>query len=286
MKKISILMALTLTLAASCNKALEKDVVESGFAPAQSVPTVSSLTVTEVNEVEKKAVISATFADVSADLDSLEIGFLSSTDPTFATSSVVLVENPADGTYSAEVTVVPGTTNYFVAMAATTGGANYTEVVSYDVPDIPMYAKLAKSYSGTYYSWYDGSAANKVYLDIADDHTTVTLYNWDPFIAGYAKPASPEANRLVGVLDEENYVITFTADQPPFFMLGFADAAVVVFGEDGETPVTEFVVKVSADCQSITLPEYGCYSTGQGGFYDGWGGDEATATGPIVLRAN
>lgn len=279
-------MALTLTLAASCNKALEKDVVEAGFAPAPAVPTVSNLVVTEVNEVEKKAVITATFAGVSADLDSLEIGFMSSTDPTFANSSAVLVENPADGTFSVEVPVMPGATNYFVAMAATTGGANYTQVLPYEVPDIPMWAKLADSYAGTYYSWYDGSAVNAVYLEIADDHKTITIYNWDPLIAGYVKPANPKSNALTGVLDEEKYTITFTADQPPFFMFGFSDAAAVVFGPDGETPVSEFVVTVSPDCQSITIPEYGCYSTKQGGFYDGWGGDEATASGPIVLKAN
>lgn len=280
-------MALTLTLAASCNKALEKDVVEAGFAPAPAVPTVSNLVVSEVNEIEKKAVITATFAGVSADLDSLEIGFMSSTDPTFANSSAVLVENPADGTFSVEVPVMPGATNYFVAMAATTGGANYTQVLPCEVPDIPMWAKLAESYAGTYYSWYDGSAANAVHLQISEDHSEVMLYNFDPFLSSALKrDPAPGLNCLTGKLDQENYTITFTADQPPFFMLSAADAAVVVFGPDGETPVTEFVVKVSQDCQSITIPEYGCYSTGQGGFYDRWGGDEATATGPIVLKAN
>lgn len=269
---------------ASCNKALEKDVVEAGFAPAQPVPTVSNLVVAEVNEVEKIAVLTATFEGITSDMDSLEIGFMSSLDGTFQSSTAVLVD-PVNGTATATVDVMPGTTNYFIAMAATTGGAAYSEVVSYDVPDIPMYAKLAKSYAGTFYSWYGGSKAHAMYLEVSEDHSAVTLYNWDPFLAGYASPA-PGVNSLTGKLDQENYTITFTADQPPFFMFGFADAALVTFDATGENPVSEFVVTVSKDCQSIVIPEYGCYSTGQNGFYDGWGGDPDSAAGPITLRAN
>lgn len=284
MKRISIILALSAALFASCDKALEKDEVEAGFAPAQPVPTISNLTVKSVNEAEMQAVLTATVDGITAGLDSLEVGFLSTTDPTFQTASSFMVD-PENGTVTAVVTVVPGTKNYFMGMTATTGGASYTEAVAYDVPDIPMYAKLASSYAGTYYSWYGGEAVNAVYLQLSEDKTTVTLYNWDPFLAGYQEP-DPAANALTGVLDQENYTITFTADNPPFFMLGFADAAVVVFDETGENPITEFVVNVSSDCKTIYLPEYGCYSTGQGGFYDGWGGNPDDATGPIALRAN
>lgn len=269
---------------ASCNKALEKDVVEAGFAPAQAVPTVSNLVVTEVNEVEKIAVLTATVEGITSDMDSLEVGFMSSLDGTFQSSTAVLV-NPENGTVTATVSVMPGLTNYFVAMAATLGGASYTEVVSYDVPDIPMYAKLAKSYAGTYYSWYGGSSANAVYLEVSEDHSEVTIYNWDPMLAQYVAP-SLTANALTGKLDQENYTITFTADQPPFFMFNFSDAGLVTFDETGENPVSEFVVTVSQDCQSITIPEYGLYATTQNGFYDGWGGDPDTASGPITLKAN
>lgn len=284
MKRISIILALSAAVFASCNKALEKDEVEAGFAPAQPVPTVSNLTIVEVKEVEMKAVVSATFEGVNDGLDSLEIGFLSSTDATFQSASAVLVD-PANGTVTATVDVVPGTKNYFRAMAATTGGSAYTEVIEYDVPDIPMYAKLAESYAGTYYSWYTEPKANAIHVAVSEDKTQVTLYNWDPFIANYA-PLDPAANALTGALDQENYTITFTADNPPFFMLGFSDAAVVVFDATGENPVSEFVVTVSPDCKSITIPEYGCYSTQQGGFYEGWGGNADDASGPIVLRAN
>lgn len=268
---------------ASCNKALEKHEVEAGFDPAQPVPTVSNLVVSDVDETIQKAVLTATVDGITAGMDSLEVGFLSSTDGTFQTATATLVD-PVNGTISATVNVRPGTTNYFVAMAATLGGASYTDVVSYDVPDVPMYAKLAKSYAGTYYSWYEGSVANVVYLQLSEDNSEVTLYNWDPFLAGYAEP-DPSANSLTGKLDQENFTITFTTDTPPFFMFGFADAALVTFDANGD-PTSEFVVTISKDCQSITIPEYGCYSTGQGGYYDGWGGDAATAEGPIVLRAN
>lgn len=283
MKRISIILALSAAVFASCNKALEKDEVEAGFAPAQPVPTVSNLTVTDVDEFSKKAVLTATVEGVTEGMDSLEVGFLSTTDQSFQNATAVMVD-PQNGTVTAEVSVVPGTKNYFIAMAATIGGASYTEAVEYDVPDIPMYAKLAGAYAGTYYSWYGGSAANIVYLELSEDKTQITLYNWDPFLAQYQDPVST-ANKLTGILDQENYTITFTADNPPFFMLSMQDAAVVVFDEAGENPVTEFVVTVSPDCQSISLPEYGCYSTGQGGFYDGWGGNPDDATGPIVLQA-
>ncbi len=269
---------------ASCNKALEKDVVESGFAPAQPVPTVSNLVVSEVNEVEKTAVLTATIAGVTSGMDSLEVGFMSSLDKTFQTSSVVLV-NPENGTVSATVSVMPGATNYFVAMAATIGGAAYSDVLSYDVPDIPMYAKLAGSYAGTYYSYFDQGVpvAHALKLLVSDDHSEVTLYHFDPFIGGYVEPGL-EANCFTGKLDQDNYTITFTTDTPPFFMFGFADAAVVVTDADGNA-LSEFVVTISPDCQSITIPEYGVYSTQQGGYYEAWGGNP-DGSGPIVLKAN
>lgn len=277
---------LSAAMFASCNKALEKDVVEAGFAPAQAVPTVSNLTVTSVNEVEKIAVLTATFGGITADMDSLEIGFMSSTDKTFQNATAKLVD-PANGTFSATVNVMPGATNYFIAMAATLGGASYTEVVEYDVPDIPMYAKLAESYAGTFYSYYEQGVpvAHAVNFAVSEDHSTVTIYNWDPFLYSALGPATePTANFLTGTLDQENYTIKFTADQPPFFMFSAADAALVTFDASGENPLTEFEVQISKDCTQIIFPEYGCYSTQQGGFYDSWGGNE-DGTGPIVLKA-
>lgn len=278
-------MMLSAVVLASCSKALEKDEVEAGFAPAQPVPTVSNLTVTSVNEIEKIAVLTATFDGITDNMDSLEIGFMSSTDKTFQSANAVLVD-PANGTFSATVSVIPGAKNYFVAMAATLGGAAYSEVAEYDVPDIPMYAKLAKSYAGTFYSYYEKGVpvAHAVYLEVSEDHSEVTIYNWDPFLANYQAP-NPSANSLTGKLDQENYTITFTADNAPFFMFGFQDAALITFDEAGENPLTEMKVHISSDCTKITIPEYGCYSTGQGGYYDSWGGNE-DGSGPIVLQAN
>lgn len=284
MKKLSIILTLSAAVLASCTGALEKDEVEAGFAPAGAVPTVTDLQVTEVDEFAKTAVVTATFDGITDDMAAVEIGFLTSTSESFLNSTATMVE-AENGTFSATVAVVPGITNYFVAMAATTGGACYTETVAYDVPDIPVYAKLAPSYSGTYYSWYGGSAANVVYVDVADDHKTITLYNWDPMVAGIAEP-SLTVNSLVGTLDEEKLTITFTSATPPFFMLNFSDAGVVVFDEAGENPVSEFVVTLSPDCLKMVIPEYGLYSTSQNGFYDGWGGDAETASGPIVLVAD
>ena len=284
MKRISIiLMMLSAAVFASCNKALEKDVVEAGFAPAQPVPTVSNLVVSEVNEVEKIAVLTATVEGITSGMDSLEVGFMSCLDGTFQNSTAVLV-NPENGTITATVSVMPGAKNYFVAMAATLGGASYSDVISYDVPDIPMYAKLAKSYAGTYYSYFDAGVpvAHALNLLVSDDHTEVTLYHFDPFIGKYVAPGL-EANCFTGKLDQENFTITFTTDTPPFFMFGFADAAVVVTDAAGNA-LSEFVVTISKDCQSITIPEYGVYSVNQGGYYEAWGGNE-DGTGSITLKA-
>lgn len=268
---------------ASCNKALEKDVVEAGFAPAQPVPTVSNLVVSEVNEVEKIAVLTATVEGITSGMDSLEVGFMSCLDGTFQNSNAVLV-NPENGTVTATVSVMPGMKNYFVAMAATLGGASYSDVVAYDVPDIPMYAKLAASYAGTYYSYFDQGVpvAHALGLLVSDDHQEVSLYNFDPFIAGYAAP-SLEANCLTGKLDQDNYTITITTDTAPFFMLNFADAAVVVTDAAGN-PLSEIVIQISKDCQSLTIPEYGVYSVNQGGYYEAWGGNE-NGSGSITLKA-
>ena len=255
MKRISIiLMMLSAAVFASCNKALEKDVVEAGFAPAQPVPTVSNLVVTSVNELEKSAVLTATFDGITAGMDSLEIGFMSSTDKTFQTSTAVLID-PANGTYSATVSVKPGMKNYFVAMAATLGGSAYSEVVEYDVPSVPWYRIVSDKYVANLESYFGDVYAHVIGVNLDADNKTLTLNNLDAWAADQGVPTS-----FTGTVDLDTRVASFDCSA------GFVDHGIAAYGfylvaidpvalsQGSLSVITEFEVTFSEDGSLMNMP--------------------------------
>ena len=258
MKRISIILMLSAALFASCNKALEKAEVEAGFAPAPSVPTVSNLVVTEVNELEQYALLTATFDGVTPGTDSLEIGFMSSVDKTFQTSNAVLVD-PANGTFSAKVPVKTGVKNYFVAMAATLGGAAYSEVAEYDVPQVPWYKLIAKSYVGDLHSYFEEVPceypAHVIDVDFDLENATLTLNNRDAWALDQKVPTT-----FTGSVDLDTRVATFDCSDV------FVDHGIAVYGyflvaldpaalEAGElVPATTIEVSFSEDASKISMP--------------------------------
>ena len=151
MKKIIAYIALPALIFTACNKVLELDEVEAGFAERGALPEVSiDPSTIVVDEYAQTVTLDVTFGGVTADMDSLELGLLSGQDAGFTESSVTLLEEPANGTYRMTVHVAAGATNYVKAMAATTDGAVYSERITVDVPDIPWYYKIAAQYVGTY----------------------------------------------------------------------------------------------------------------------------------------
>lgn len=262
---------LSAALFASCNKVLEKAEVEAGFNPAQPVPTVTNLVVSEVNELEKYAVLTATFEGVTSGVDSLEIGFMSSTDKTFQSSTAVLID-PANGTYSAKVGVKPGVKNYFVAMAASLGGASYSEVAEYDVPMVAWYKLIADQYVGDLHSYFEEVdceyPSHAIDVDFNLENQTVTLTNLDAWAAAQGVPTT-----LTGTVDLDTRVASFDCTA------GFVDHGIAAYGFylaslDPEalaagslSVITTFDVTFSEDGSLMNMPLWATV-TGEGQIAD------------------
>ena len=268
--KYLAIAASALLLAASCQKTLEKAEVENGFAPRGEV-SAATINTSDFKIVEENAYaeVSASFSGVASDMDSLEIGFIVSTDPEFKSSTAYLVENPTDGTFTKQVKVKVGTINYVKAFAANTDGVSYSEVLELDVPAVPWYKMVAKQYVADVYSYWDeGSCSYAGYvLDIDFDVNakTMTVNNIDAW--GYAQgvPSS-----ITGTVDLEARTVSFD------FSAGYADVGLgrygfVTYALDAEAlsagslmPVTEFVFNFSEDGSQMSVPTYCTYSIQEG----------------------
>lgn len=196
----------------SCNKAaLSKSEVEAGFAAKGPVPTV---TIDKNIPVEVTvATVNVTFAGISeASSDSLSIGVLVSSDPTFYKSKFYAAETLADGTYAVECEVEPNATVYFRGVAANVNGTNYSETVSIVTPDVPFWAKVGGVYGCTEFSerYGDSYEGHSIIIVVNDDHTTCTIGNLEPYYAGEGY-LYPDMNYVSGVLDNDAQTITVKA---------------------------------------------------------------------------
>lgn len=268
MKKIIAYIALPALIFTACNKVLELDEVEAGFAERGALPEVSiDPSTIVVDEYAQTVTLDVTFGGVTADMDSLELGLLSGQDAGFTESSVTLLEEPANGTYRMTVHVAAGATNYVKAMAATTDGAVYSERITVDVPDIPWYYKIAAQYVGTYEP--DSNTASQgalayenhvVKVELSDDLSTVTFYDIDPYVQEKAGTSyvSGRMNYITGELDLDARTVTFTVvgygvnpNFEPYLL-----APITSYSEEGYGVGQSFVITFSEDAGEFTLPWY------------------------------
>ncbi len=268
MKKIIAYIALPALIFTACNKVLELDEVEAGFAERGALPEVSiDPSTIVVDEYAQTVTLDVTFGGVTADMDSLELGLLSGQDAGFTESSVTLLEEPANGTYRMTVHVAAGATNYVKAMAATTDGAVYSERITVDVPDIPWYYKIAAQYVGTYEP--DSNTASQgalayenhvVKVELSDDLSTVTFYDIDPYVQEKAGTSyvSGRMNYITGKLDLDARTVTFTVvgygvnpNFEPYLL-----APITSYSEEGYGVGQSFVITFSEDAGEFTLPWY------------------------------
>lgn len=268
MKKIIAYIALPALIFTACNKVLELDEVEAGFAERGALPEVSiDPSTIVVDEYAQTVTLDVTFGGVTADMDSLELGLLSGQDAGFTESSVTLLEEPANGTYRMTVHVAAGATNYVKAMAATTDGAVYSERITVDVPDIPWYYKIAAQYVGTYEP--DSNTASQgatayenhvVKVELSDDLSTITFYDIDPYVqeAAGTSYVSGRMNYITGELDLDARTVTFTVvgygvnpNFEPYLL-----APITSYSEEGYGVGQSFVITFSEDASEFTLPWY------------------------------
>lgn len=275
MNKLLSYMALPALLFVSCNKVLELDEVEAGFAAKGALPEVSiDASTIEVDEYAQTVTLDVTFSGVTADMDSLELGLLSGQDAGFTESSVTLLETPADGTYRMSVHVAAGVTNYVKAMAATTDGSVYSDRITVDVPDIPWYYKIAEEYVGTFEpdaqsaEEYDPFENHAIRIELPDEingdegTVPVTVYDADPYIEnnvdGYV---SGEMNYVTGELNLETRALTLDAsgslvDAHATDAQGYDLYLVPIADGEGYTIGESFVIQFSEDATTLTYPRY------------------------------
>lgn len=266
MKNIIAYIALPALIFTACNKVLELDEVEAGFAERGALPEVSiDPSTIEVDEYSQTVTLDVTFSGVTADMENLELGLLSGQDEGFTESSATLLENPDNGTYRMTVHVSAGITNYVKAMAATSDGAVYSERITVDVPDIPWYYKIAEQYVGTYEP--DSNTASQgatafenhvVRVKVADDFSTVTFYDIDPYVQDAAGTSyvSGRMNYITGQLDLDAKTVTFTVsgyganiNASPYLM-----SPISSYSSDGYGLAQSLVFTFNENASKIQLP--------------------------------
>jgi hypothetical protein len=222
MKNILKYMPLVAALAlVSCVKdAPSKSEVEAGFDKfTGTMPTVTiASSVSSVDALAGTATVEVTFAGLSDELDSLSIGVLSDTDPTFANASYTKCAKPANGTMTLKAKVSANKHYYLRGVAAFNKGTSYSDVIEVDVPDIPFYAKVdggkftcAKVTSGAYGDEYDKMSLLVSVFGEKNDSCRVwgleIYYNYK----GYGQTTKSTMNSAIGLIDNEKSTITIPA---------------------------------------------------------------------------
>ncbi len=247
---------------ASCTKdAPSKSKVEADFEKfTGTVPTVTiSSTVEAVDPMAGTATVSLTLAGISDQLDSLSVGVLSDSNPTFANASYVKYENPADGTISLKAKVSANKHFYLRGVVAYSKGTSFSDVIEVDVPDIPFIDKVAGTYSGAAKGyWGDDYTITMQVVPDPEDKTKVLVYDLDAYFYTNGFTAAKGYNIYSGTIDEDNLRIIVDGGQPTGYVSS-AQGAVILYGFDAPSPDdgnvgADIILNVNADNSTITIP--------------------------------
>lgn len=206
---LSVIATASLLLASCSQLAPSKAEVEAGFSPLTPLPTLTIAGAPVCDALNGTVTVPVTVDGLSANAGVLEVGILSSTDPSFKSSKFKAVENPTSGTVNMVGAVTANTTYYLKAVAASpTGGTAYSDVITVDVPDIPLYAKAPGTYAGSFDSEaYGDSYDNTIYVisDSEDPVHVVWIGGIEPYYADAGLTGKTfESNYVQASVDEEN----------------------------------------------------------------------------------
>lgn len=206
---LSVVAAASLLLASCSQLAPSKAEVEAGFTASTALPTLTISGTPVCDAINGLVSVNVTVDGMPADATGLELGILSSTEPSFKSSKYKATENPANGTITMEGIVTANSTYYVKAVAVSpTGGATYSEPVVVEVPDIPLYYKAPGIYVGSYASEaYGDEYDNTIYVvsDEEDPEHYVWIGGIEPYYAdnGYTGEDF-DLNYVLASVDEEN----------------------------------------------------------------------------------
>lgn len=288
-KTVALIAAASVALLACNKEAPSKAEVEKGFTPFKaSTPTVSiDVDNYTFDNVKGIASVSLTISGVSADCDSLSVGFLTTTDSTLKTTKFFPVEGvAADGTFTIDtVSVITGKRNYIVAAASTLAGTSLSEVLVLDIPDIEWYKKLPITGEGTksYYAHladYWGDEYDST-IKVSYNPTTheVRFDDFEPY--NLSKKRSTYTIGIADIDDVENPTVnfavdatagTFFFDSPVAGLIDYYGFIAVPFIENEEGDDVEntdsYKITFNKDMTEMTVQAWGMYSTAAGGYYE------------------
>jgi hypothetical protein len=267
-------------LALSCQKeAMDKPEVEAGFAPKGPVPTVSiDATSYKIVEEEGYAEVKVTYTGITEAMDSLELGVLVSLQENFLSSTPIVVEETADGTYTVKVPVRPAQVNYVKATVATISGSAYSETLILDVPSVPWYKMIASSYSGDAYSYWDEGSCSYpghtvgVKAEETAEGNIITFTDFCPFATSKGFPSV-----VTAVFDVETRVASIPLDEYGMFDAGLSPAGIFAVPMNTDFDAVDYMtVTFSEDYSQMGVQCFGEYS--DAGWYE--------ITLPTVYAAN
>lgn len=215
----SVFVAALALAAVACNKAApEKSEVEAGFAAKAPVPT-AAIDAASFSTDGLTATVKVSFTGITKEaMDSLSIGLVYGTDPTFASSKFAPVEDLKDGSYTLTVTATANTKMYFMASAANVGGTCYSEILEKDIPDLPFHVKVAGTYVGNVVSAANGAEfAHKIEVicGVDDEDPTVCLISGiEPQYLVQLGAKYPDGNFCYGKIDDDACTITIDYQSP------------------------------------------------------------------------
>lgn len=202
-------VAAVAVLFASCNKLTpSKAEVEAGFAKPDALPTLT-IGSAECDAVNGIVNVAVTVSGLPADKENLSLGILTSLTEDFGSSKFIKVENPTEGNVTMQGAVTANQTYYVKAVAASPkGGASYSDVITVNVPDIPLWAKAPGTYAGTVVSEaYGDEYASTIYVasDDEDPEHIVWIGGLEPYYAGKGYTGAEfDLNYVMATVDEES----------------------------------------------------------------------------------
>lgn len=203
------LVAAAIVMASCAKEAPSKSSVESGFKKFDvTLPTVTIDSKATCDALNGKATVKVTYTGITSNLDSLSVGVLSDTDPTFRTAYFTKVDNPADGTVTVDATVTPNKTFYIRGVVACTAGTSYSDVIEVKVPDIEFWQKVPGVYVGNVQSAADNTKyTNKITIVASSENPETKCYvfgmeaYWES--KGYGTDTSKALNCCDATIDSE-----------------------------------------------------------------------------------
>ncbi len=254
--KYIFVVAVALAMGACTKEAPSKAEVEAGFDKGSAaLPTVSLGSDVAVDPLAGTAEVQLTISGLTSGLDSLSVGVLSATDPTFKSSYFTKVDNPGDGTVKVFAKVSPNSTWYVRGVAACTAGTAYSDLLTVSVPDIPFWQKVPGTFTGKATSYFDGTEYTfnfTIVTDPDDQENSVVINNLDPYFASNGFTAERGYNIFKGKIDEEKNRIVVPIGQS----VGYQDVCLNAFDNaspDAAEYYDDLYLQFSPDCLTITF---------------------------------